>query len=88
MGGGHHAITRVRSMFRAYPSPMGIIITTRVQAYLRYRTGSKLLASWPYLCSLAGQTLSPLRVCPARLVQVRVASWLSGQLAVRATARN
>ena len=37
------------------------------------QTGSKLLVSWPYLCSLAGQTLSPLRVCPTRLVPVRVA---------------
>ena len=63
-----NAITRVRSMFRAYPSPMGIFNnTTRVQAYPRYRTGSKLLASWPYPCSLAGLTFSPLRVCPARL---------------------
>ena len=51
-------------------------------------TDSKLLASWQYPCGLAGQTLSPLRVCPARLVLVRVAvaSWISGQLAVCATA--
>ena len=71
MGGVHcNYITRVPSTFR-------------VHAYynagagdLRYRTGSKLLANWPYPCSLAGQTLSPLRVCPARLVPVRVAGSL------------
>ena len=44
--------------------------------------GSKLLASWPDPCSLAGQTLSPLGVCPARLVPVRVAGSLVSKLYV------
>ena len=53
-----------------------------------FRVYAKLLASWPYRCSLAGQTLSRLGVCPAKLVPVRVAIWVSGQLSVRTTARN
>ena len=49
---------------------------------LQLRTTQQVLASWPYPCSLVGQTLSRLGVCPARLVPVRVAGSLVSKLYV------